>query len=166
MSSKKHVGNEEQYNKAKDESEPIFYEGVVADALKQYKSPRFSEPHRATEQEDKCMHVDVFVYDSIDEVDAHVDVKHVEPKNANSGNYTVNKDVIEYGKKRKNHWLAFRLTNGKALLNEFLCVKTQYVYRHCLSKERKNKDGTSYYLVNIEEVKAKCKELCTVKLDY
>ena len=112
------------------------------------------------------MHVDIFAKDTIDKVVAHVDVKHVSAKNAATGNYSLSLDLEEYAKDLNNHWLAFRLTDGKQLLDKFLCVKSKYVFNDCTLETRKTQDGRSYKLVNIEEVKHKCREICELKLDY
>lgn len=112
------------------------------------------------------MHADIFVEDTVDHVVALVDVKHVSLNNVATGNYSLSLDLEEYAKCLNNHWLAFRLTDGKQLLDKFLCVKSKYVFNDCKLETRKSADGKMYKLVNIEEVKRNCREICELKLDY
>lgn len=152
-----------EYKKAKNESEPL-----CVDALN-CPNKRFEIAVEGNAEQDKRLHTDIVVYDTIEHIFACIDVKHVKVDNIKSKKYSLSNDFKEFFEKRpsKNHWLAFRLTDGEKMLDEFLCARTLDVLNHCnLEEHISKKTGKPYLLVNIDNVKQNCKDKCMLKLDH
>ncbi len=157
------MNNTEEYKKAKNESEPLCIDALNCP------NKRFEIAVKGNIEQDKCLHIDIVVYDNIERVFACIDVKHVNVDNIKSKNYSLSSHFKDFFERHpsKNHWLAFRLTDDEKMLDEFLCAKTLDVLNQCsLKKETNKKTDKSYFLVNIDDVKQNCKDIVLLKLDY
>lgn len=105
-------------------------------------------------------HSDCLAYESWTQQDVVVDAKHIKAKNFSTGKYSISGSFIEFFKEKpkQNHRLAFMLVEDGQLVEKFLYAKTLDVINNCDLEEKKSrKNGKKYYLVNIDEVKSKCK---------
>lgn len=97
-----------------------------------------------------------------------VDVKHVSKKNLQSGKYSISsslKSFIENNELDKNHMLAFRASHNNTLSDEFICAYTHEVFTKCTLEEKRSLNGSTYWLVKLDDVKASC-NCIECKLDY
>ena len=84
-----------------------------------------------------------------------VDVKHVSKKNIASKKYSISNDLknfIDNNDLDDNHMLAFRLSNGKTLVNEFICAYTKEIFSNCTLVEMSGKNHSIYWLVGINDI--------------
>lgn len=94
-------------------------------------------------------------YDSTLETYAwhYVDVKDVEEKNFNTGNYVLSNSFIEFHNELKpyGYYIAFRIVENNARTSKFILANTREVLSKCNIIDKGN-----FKLVSLDEVKEKC----------
>lgn len=143
--------NPKMYKLAKDEGEKAFIEAINSSI---YKPIAVSQ---AFGDDDKGGHYDVKMleYDVRLEANAwhFVDVKDVEEKNFNTGNYVLRKPFIEFHNELKpyGYYTAFRIVENGKRTSKFVLVGTQEMLMKCNII-----DKGSFCLVPLADVKEKC----------
>lgn len=143
--------NPKMYKLAKDEGEKAFIEAINNSI---YKPIAVSQ---AFGDDDKGGHYDVKMleYDVRLEANAwhFVDVKDVEEKNFNTGNYVLRKPFIEFHNELKpyGYYTAFRIVENGKRTKKFILVNTQEMLERCQIRCKGD-----FYLVSLKDVKRSC----------
>lgn len=147
------INDNNEFLKAKLENEPLF--------IRCAKDSGFERICSTTSDQDMCLHADAIGI--FNKKITLVDVKHVSKKNIASKKYSISNDLknfIDNNDLDENHMLAFRLSNGKTLVNEFICAYTDEIFSNCTLIEMNSKNHFTYWLVDINDIKKHCKCIC------
>lgn len=152
------INNPKMYNLAKFEGEVIF--GEVYKASQYAPDYMFPAPNFL----DKDGHVDWMVQEFDDNVSTKsmpqmvfhvIDVKDVDDRNFNTGNYSLSDKFINYHIKSPlipyGYYVAFRLVENNKRSRKFILVNTQEMIQKCTLDNR-----GSYSLISLNDVKANC----------
>ena len=156
---KNELKNPEMYKLAKEEGELSFAEAIK----KSCHAPISLVLVPDGSAIDKSLHVDCIMLEYDSQLKCNVlhfiDVKDLEEKNFNTGNYVLRKSFVEFHTEiapDPRYFTAFRLAEDGHRTSKFILVNTQEMLHKCILKKM-SKGESEFFLLPIAEVYNKCK---------
>lgn len=164
------ANNQTEFNRAKNESEPLFSEALKCYAAILNNDRAFWETRNNVmpfshisnisgsfgDYMDKIQHADILAtgtYGS-DDFPLYFDVKDVSDENMRTGNYVIGNECKNFlnsqSRNRPDRWFAFRENDGNTRLNRFIVVSAFDVIDYCESNDKKCPGCHLYRLIDIK----------------